>query len=144
MKPSRGGCLQDDHTALYCPKNPDRQWFGWFPNSSSPWQPTSPWQPATPWQPQLSAAVLSPLQSSSGQEICRRFNDGRCKQGKCRFLHLCKECHAPHAWVTCPAITMLTVCSEAVPPPTPTPRADRAAKPWPTSLVLTQRLCTCV
>ena len=36
-------CLQDDHSAPYCPKNPDRQWFGWFPNVSSPWQPASPW-----------------------------------------------------------------------------------------------------
>ena len=49
-------CLQDDRTAPY-----DRQWFGWFPNSSSPWQLTSPWHPATPWQPQLTAAILSPL-----------------------------------------------------------------------------------
>ena len=89
-------CLQDDHSAPYCPKNPDRQWFGWFPNVSSPWQP------ASPWQPQLVAAGPLSSQSTSGQEICRRFNDGRCKQSKCRFLHLCKECHTPHAWVACP------------------------------------------
>ena len=89
-------CLQDDNTVPYCPKKTDHQWFAWLPNSSSPWQP------ATSWQPQLSAAVLSPLQSFSRQKICRRFNDGRCKQGKCHFLHLCKECHAPHAWVAYP------------------------------------------
>ena len=120
-------CLQDDHTAPYCPKNPDRQWFGWFPNSSSPWQPTSPWQPATPWQPQLSAAVLSPLQSSSGQEICRRFNDGRCKQGKYHFLHLCKKNATPGG------LPQQAQClwSTAEPFPPPIPRLGLTGLPNP-------------
>ena len=28
-------CLQDDHTATYCPKNPHRPPFGWFPDPST-------------------------------------------------------------------------------------------------------------
>ena len=73
----------------------------------------------------------------------RSATDGRCKQGKCRFLHLCKECYALHAWVACPS-QYLQFTAEPFPPPTPMPGADRAANPWPTSLVLTQRLCTYV
>ena len=83
-------CLQDDHAAPQCPRNPDRQWLSWFP--------------ASPMVPPPIPPVM-PTQGGPSQEICRRFNDGRCRQSRCRFLHLCKECHGPHPWLSCPRNT---------------------------------------
>ena len=85
-------CLQDDHMAPQCPRNPDRQWFNWMPFPLPAGHiPPVPAAPAAPF--------LSP---SYHQEICRRFNEGRCKQFRCRYLHACKECQGPHPWLSCP------------------------------------------
>ena len=78
-------CLQDDHTATYCPKNPHRPPFGWFPDPST-WQPQ-----ATP----LASQPPSQPARHTSQEVCRRFNDGRCRQARCRYRHACSSCHAP-------------------------------------------------
>ena len=88
-------CLQDDHTALQCPRNPDHQWFNWMPFPL----PAGHIPPA----PAVPVAPAAPLPSPSyRQEICRRFNEGRCKQFRCRYLHACKECQGPHPWLSCP------------------------------------------
>ena len=67
------------------PQNPDRSWYGWVP--------TPPAWPARP-------SPVPPAVPSS--EICRRFNQGRCRQTRCRYVHACKECGAQHPWVSCP------------------------------------------
>ena len=56
-------CLQDDHFAAYCPHDPHRPFFTWFPDPTSYAPPNPP--PHT--------------RPSTSQEICRRFNEGRCK-----------------------------------------------------------------
>ena len=83
-------CLQDDHTAPYCPKNPNRPAFGWFPDAM-PWP-----QPPAPLHPYR---VDDGARSS---EICRRFNEGRCRQQTCKYRHACGSCQGPHAWLNCP------------------------------------------
>ena len=90
-------CLRDDHTGQNCPSNPDRAWSGWFPG------PTSWAVPSQAWSPK--SAPLPPRQElGSPLEVCRRFNEGRCRlAAKCRYLHTCKECgNKGHPAVTCP------------------------------------------
>ena len=84
-------CLQDDHTAAYCPKNPNRPMFGWFPDPTL-WHLQS--QPG-PSQPGPSYTSRSP------QEICRRYNEGRCRHHKCKYRHVCQDCQGPHPWLEC-------------------------------------------
>ena len=79
-------CLQDDHSAAQCPRNPNRPIFGWFPDPSL-------W-PAQP----MGAGPHTPTRS----EICRRFNEGRCRFARCRYHHQCSGCGGDHAWVSCP------------------------------------------
>ena len=59
-------CLQDDHTAQYCPRNPDHPWSAWT-------------QKATPSGPRLShpsgSGSSAPRQRPMA-ELCRRFNEG--------------------------------------------------------------------
>ena len=78
-------CLQDDHTGQYCPKNPENSWPGWL---SGP----SPWQHQARPSPAPARPSLNPPQGP--KEICRRFNEGKCKlpQHRCRYLHACREC----------------------------------------------------
>ena len=84
-------CLQDDHTAPRCPKNPNRPVFGWFPDPSGwPAQAGGP-PPPSPHYGQRPSP-----------DICRRYNDGRCKQARCKYRHACHDCQGPHAWVDCP------------------------------------------
>ena len=81
-------CLQDDHTATHCPHNPNGPYFGWFLD------PTA-WPSYIP--PSLPQQTRPPAQA---QEICRRFNDGRCKYPKCKYRHACMlAAHARvHTW----------------------------------------------
>ena len=74
-------CLQEDHLARACPRNPNRPWFGWYSSPS-----------AVPSQ-----------QAGQLQELCRRFNNGRCKQPafNCRYAHRCAECGGPHSRLSC-------------------------------------------
>ena len=82
-------CLQDDHSAAQCPHNPNRPIFGWFPDPSL-------W-PAQP----MHASPPNPSCSSTS-EICRRYNEGCCQFGRCRYHHQCSGCGGDHAWVSCP------------------------------------------
>ena len=84
-------CLQDDHTANHCPHNPNRPYFGWFPDPAT-WPAYPP-----PTHPQQ----IRPL--AQLQEICRRFNEGRCKHPKCKYRHACSSCHGAHAAIDCPS-----------------------------------------
>ena len=74
-------CLQEDHLAQACPRNPNRPWFGWYNNPS-----------AVPSQ-----------QAGQAQELCRRFNNEKCKQPafNCRYAHRCAECGGPHSRLSC-------------------------------------------
>ena len=58
-------CLQGDHSAAHCPHNPHRLYLGWIPELSA-------WPAFLP----LNHHFLS---RPSTQEICPRFNEGRCK-----------------------------------------------------------------
>ena len=84
-------CLQDDHTATYCPHNPNRPYFGWFADPST-------WQALPQHNPPPSARP-------SSLEICRRFNEGRCKHQRCKYRHACSACQGPHAAIDCPSWT---------------------------------------
>ena len=71
-------CLSETHGSLTCPSNPD---------------PAAAWQ-AVPGLP-------PPDDRGKRREICRNFNDGRCKYQKCRYLHICDECYYPHPRIAC-------------------------------------------
>ena len=86
-------CLQDDHRAADCPRDPNRPVFGWFPGMS-------------PWPVHSVAPQLLPPQQASDRaphaEICRRYNDGKCKQQHCKYRHACSGCCGPHMLLECP------------------------------------------
>ena len=54
-------CLQEDHVASACPRNPMRAWFPWFPFDPTP-------QPGRP-NPQAPKGTVM-------QERCNRYNEG--------------------------------------------------------------------
>ena len=83
-------CLQEDHASQACPRNPNRPWFGWFPD------PT-----LANHTPQQGPPAPRPPQS---MDICRRYNDGKCKQAahSCRYSHRCTDCGGPHPRLHCP------------------------------------------
>ena len=56
-------CLRDDHTTRECPQN--QQWEGTWPQGPPPW---------------LAGANAAPSNRGAPREVCRRYN-----QGKCRF-----------------------------------------------------------
>ena len=86
-------CLQDDHQSTACPKNPNRPMFGFFPDLAM-------------WHPQQHAPshAYSNSGQSPGQEICRRFNEGKCKKpaDRCRYKHYCSICPGQHPAFECP------------------------------------------
>lgn len=89
-------CLQDDHTGQYCPKNPNRAWPSWPPE----W---SPWS-APPAMGQIGTQLpASTPRQGPMAELCRRYNEGRCRQARCRYTHACRECGASHPAVACPS-----------------------------------------
>ena len=90
-------CLQEDHVGRYCPKNPNKAYLNWYPDQQT-WQPPAshPIPPMQPMQP-----VQTPRQGLP-QELCRRFNENKCRFPRCRYQHACKGCGAPHPWTACP------------------------------------------
>ena len=63
-------CLQEDHMAAACPRNPARAWLPWLPDHIAPHQPHPP-----------------------SQERCNRYNEGRCRNtaNTCKYIHKCRE-----------------------------------------------------
>ena len=62
--------------------------------------------PANPYQPLSEVANLAGSPgprpaAGSRQEICRSFNEGRCRFLHCKYLHICKDCYHPHPWIAC-------------------------------------------
>ena len=82
-------CLSEDHGGASCPHKPTPQCSGGSIAHSS---------------------LLCHLEALKfrrehppHQEICRNFNENRCRFSRCRFLHaLCLECSGPHAAMYCP------------------------------------------
>ena len=72
-------CLQDNHSSTHCPHNPHRPYLGWFPDLSA-------------WPTLLLPNLPTPSRPST-QEICHRFNEGRCKSQCCRYRHACSACN---------------------------------------------------
>ncbi len=83
-------CLQDDHSAAYCPNNRHRPCISWFPD------PTL-WPAFTPPNPPPHA------RPPTSQEIYRIFNEGCCKQQCCKYRHACNVCQGPHSALDCPS-----------------------------------------
>ncbi len=77
-------CLADDHTASNCPTNPVSHTPMAFSYAQHP--PTQP----------------GPAQHLALPEVCRNFNDCRCKRPTGRYQHLCLSCHEAHPWLSCP------------------------------------------
>ena len=75
-------CLQDDHSASLCPRNPARP----MPGDAAIW--STP--PAFGWGP------------SPTQDICRNYSKGRCRKSQCRYRHACLSCQEAHAAINCP------------------------------------------
>ena len=100
-------CLQDDHTAAYCPRNPNRpaSGYGWAAE-------------ATPWlQPPQGNQHHKTYFGYRPTEVCCRLNEGRCRQPTCKYRHACSSCQGPHAWVNCRHNSMGRSRSPHNPPP---------------------------
>ena len=85
-------CLGDDHSGPACPLNPSPVVVNWV---------TEP----RPLLPPTAAPMLSQGQARAGagrQEVCRNFNEGRCRFTRCRYLHCCSACFGPHPAGSCP------------------------------------------
>ena len=78
-----GYCLADDHAANACQADPDAGLRTIKDGTSPPVQHL-------------------PSQHSTLPELCRNFNDGRCKRPSCCYQHLCLNCHEGHPWLSCP------------------------------------------
>ena len=37
-----------------------------------------------------------------GTQICRNYNEGRCRKLQCRYQHLCLSCNESHPYMSCP------------------------------------------
>ena len=79
-------CLSEAHGSAACPVNPDP-----LPLCHLAQVPAAP------------AAHLSATgnQGNTRREICRNYNEGRCKFPHCKYAHICKECYSPHPWIVC-------------------------------------------
>ena len=83
-------CLQEDHVAQTCPRNPNRPWFGWLHDSHD--------QTALPHRPASSRLPQSP-------DLCRRYNEGKCKLCQRAATHIdVQTAVAPTPACTAPAL----------------------------------------
>lgn len=90
-------CLSEDHSTALCPHNPTPSYMTWMP---APYLP--PPQAALPTVVPFPYAPLSAPAQSSRDEVCRSYNDNRCRFSRCRYLHVCKACAGPHPATACP------------------------------------------
>ena len=91
-------CLQDDHAAASCPQNPNRPVFGWFPDPTA-WAGAGVGAGSMVPQPTIGRQTAQP---TAGREACRRYNEGKCRSARCRYLHSCTVCQGPHLSFECP------------------------------------------
>ena len=84
-------CLSDSHANQQCPQNLNQQWVGWY---SSP----AGWPPAV----NPTTSMLGTPAQRPSNEVCRRYNEGRCRYTRCRHMHICKHCGASHPGMSCP------------------------------------------
>ncbi len=82
-------CLMDDHQAHNCPQGSNQSWLGW-PGNLLPWG-----------LPQMAPAPGSSRPSRRSNEVCRRFNEGRCRMPTCRYVHTCTACGGEHPAIQC-------------------------------------------
>ena len=90
-------CLGDDHVGSNCPLNPSPVVVGWFQDSSPTTPLTTPSSPFTQGQPRS---------GGTRGELCRNFNENRCRFTRCRFQHTCSVCLGLHPAVLCPQNTI--------------------------------------
>ena len=90
--------LRDDHSSQHCPQNPDQLWVTWH-SGAAPWQGPS----ATPI-------------SCRSSELCRRFNEGRCRAGSLPILPRLQGCSPGDR-----QLSELPVASAPLPPCMATP-----------------------
>ena len=83
-------CLSEAHASTACPIDPNPCSLHAHTQVPAPMQAPPPGQPPVP-------TTLG----SSRREICRNFNEGRCKFQHCKYTHVCKECLYPHPWILC-------------------------------------------
>ena len=92
MRPLQAGkvhCpLQDDHRASAGPRNPNWPFLSWY-------QEVSTWPAAMQGSPQR-LPIGGPT-----QEVCRRFNEQKCKFTCCKNGHVCLQCGRPHPRQEC-------------------------------------------
>ena len=84
-------CLQDDHTDAYCPYNPNRPFLNMYPGQTM-------WAAPAGW---ISMPASTPGPSSRSLDICKRYNEGRCRVARCKYQHACSWCRAPHPLLDC-------------------------------------------
>ena len=82
-------CLSEDHVAASCPHSPNPLLVGWVPDPRS-------------HAPQGHYSMAAPQGTSTQREVCRNFNDNRCRFARCRFQHVCQDCGGPHPAGFCP------------------------------------------
>ena len=92
-------CLCEDHATALCPHNPNPPYMAWFTN---PYHPT----PQSFTAPAPLPAPTPPQMPAQGphtrNEVCRGYNDNRCRFSRCRYWHVCSDCFGPHPATLCP------------------------------------------
>jgi hypothetical protein len=86
-------CLCEDHGGTQCPHNPNPWVLSWGPDPRLP-------PPSWGLAPQSTATL--PREGGSRAELCRNFNQNRCRFSRCRYQHICSGCFGPHPAVLCP------------------------------------------
>ena len=94
-------CLSTTHSAWLCPANPD--------SSTSPTQPSHP----TSVAPQSSG---NSIPTGNQQEMCRNFNEGRCKSLCYRYMCIYLSVVSASTCIPgCPAMAARKGCKDYVP-----------------------------
>lgn len=117
-------CIEDDHTEDNCSKNPNHPLLSWFPYPSTwPTPMPSTWPGlAHPTGP----SFLGPSRPLS-RDICRRFNEGRCRNLRCKYRHACSSCTGTHFLLTCPMKLANQAAGRSRSPPCPQQRGPPTA-----------------
>ena len=98
MIPRCQHCLCEDHSTATCPHNPTPTYMAWLPGSYPQTTHTVlPTAVPLPYAP-LPASPQGPTRN----QVCRSYNENRCRFARCRYLHICSSCTAPHPATACP------------------------------------------